>query len=103
MILAQLSFESGPSISLLAILVSAALTDNILLTRFLGMCPFLAVRREMKSALGLGIAVTFVTTFTAAINAALYSHVLEPLGLEYDIDLSHSHEARCKLTIRRKG
>jgi len=86
-ILAQLSLESGPSIGLLAILVSAALTDNILLTRFLGMCPFLAVSREMKSAFGLGIAVTFVTTFTAAINAALYTHVLEPLGLHVGLKL----------------
>ena len=87
MILAQVTLESPPAISLLAILVSAALTDNILLTRFLGMCSFLAVSRQMKSSLGLGLAVTTVTTFTAAINAALYRGVLEPLGLHISLKL----------------
>jgi len=87
MILAQVPLESGSSVSLLAILLSAALTDNILLTRFLGMCPFLAVSREMKASLGLGLAVTFVTTLTAALNAALYNHVLEPLGLHVSLKL----------------
>jgi len=86
-ILAQVTLESPPAISLLAILVSAALTDNILLTRFLGMCSFLAVSRQMKSSLGLGLAVTTVTTFTAAINAALYRGVLEPLGLHISLKL----------------
>ena len=87
MILAQVSVGTGGKLPLLAILLSAALTDNILLTRFLGMCPFLAVSREMKSALGLGLAVTFFTTFTAAINAALYNHVLKPLGLHVSLKL----------------
>lgn len=68
--------------ALLTILVSAALTDNILLTRFLGMCSFLAVSRQMKAAAGLGLAVTFATTITCALNAALYAWVLVPLGLE---------------------
>jgi Na+-transporting NADH:ubiquinone oxidoreductase subunit E len=87
MIFAQVSLDSGATVSLLAILVSAALTDNILLTRFLGMCSFLAVSRQMKSAAGLGIAVTFVTTFTCAINAALHAFVLEPLGLAITLKL----------------
>jgi len=67
---------------LLTILVSAALTDNILLTRFLGMCSFLAISRQMKASLGLGLAVTFVTTITCGINAAIYAWVLKPLGIE---------------------
>ncbi len=67
---------------LLTILVSAALTDNILLTRFLGMCSFLAISRQMKASVGLGLAVTFVTTITCGINAALYAWVLKPNGLE---------------------
>lgn len=75
------------AVSLLAVLFSAAVTDNILLTRFLGMCPFLAVSRQMKSALGLGLAVTFVTTTTAGLNAALYNHVLRPLGLHVGLKL----------------
>ena len=86
MTLAQATF-SAPEVSLWAIFLSAALTDNILLTRFLGMCPFLAVSRSMKSAVGLGVAVTFVTTFTCVINAALYNLVLQRLGLGISLKL----------------
>jgi len=75
------------TVSMVAILLSAALTDNILLTRFLGMCPFLAVSRQMKAAAGLGLAVTFVTTCTCAINAVLYRHVLVPLELATGLQL----------------
>ncbi len=67
------------SAGIFVILLSAALTDNILLTRFLGMCPFLSVSRELKSAVGMGLAVVLVTTGTCAINSALYWHVLVPL------------------------
>jgi len=74
--------EAGAAIHLLTVLVSAALTDNILLTRFLGMCSFLAISRQMKAAAGLGLAVTFVTTITCAVNAAFYNLVLKPHGLE---------------------
>ena len=87
MLLGQTSFDSGGTVGLVAILFSAALTDNILLTRFLGMCPFLAVSRQMKSAVGLGLAVTFVTTSTCCLNAALYWHVLKPLGLHIGLKL----------------
>ncbi len=66
-------------IRLLVILVSAALTDNILLTRFLGMCPFLSISRQIKSAFGMGLAVIFVTTCTVFINWLLYAYVLLPL------------------------
>ena len=63
--------------------ISAALTDNILLTRFLGMCPFLSVSRQVKTARGLGWAVLFVLTGTGALNWLVYRHVLVPLNLEY--------------------
>ena len=80
MILAQQAgVEMGTGAMLAVILLSAALTDNILLTRFLGMCPFLSVSRQLKSALGMGGAVLFVTTCTVALNGALYVHVLVPL------------------------
>ena len=72
---------------LLAVLLSAALTENILLTRFLGMCPFLSVSRELKSAFGMGLAVVFVTTCTCAINSLLYWTVLVPLGLHVSLQL----------------
>lgn len=71
--------------SLIAILFAAAITDNILLTRFLGMCSFLSVSRQMKSALGLGLAVVFVTAATTAINSVLYRQVLIPLENAYGV------------------
>jgi len=78
----------GPmALRLLAILASASLTDNILLARFLGMCPFLSLSRQVRSAFGMGLAVIFVTTCTVWINWLLYAHILlplEPYGLPAD-------------------
>jgi Na+-transporting NADH:ubiquinone oxidoreductase subunit E len=62
---------------------ASIVTNNILLTNFLGLCPFLSISQDRKSALGLGIAVIFVMTCTAAINHQVYNHILLPLGLEY--------------------
>ncbi len=62
---------------------AAIFTNNILLTNFLGLCPFLSMSREKKSAMGLGAAVVFVMTCTAALNHLVYHHLLDPLGLEY--------------------
>ncbi|MFH1137050.1 MAG: Rnf-Nqr domain containing protein [Pseudomonadota bacterium] len=60
---------------------AAILTNNILLTNFLGLCPFLAMSREVKSALGLGAAVVFVMTCTTVLNYLVYYHILIPLNL----------------------
>ncbi len=80
MIIAQAAnLEGGFAVSLLLILASSALTDNILLTRFLGMCPFLSISKQLKSALGMGLAVVFVTTCTCVLNYWLYRYVLKPL------------------------
>ncbi len=68
---------------LLVIFLAAALTDNILLTRFLGMCSFLAISRQMKTSTGLGIAVVFVTTCTAGINYLVHTYIAVPLGIEF--------------------
>ena len=62
---------------------AAIFTNNILLTNFLGLCPFLSISREIRSSLGLGVAVVFVMTCTAAINYLLYYFVLEPLNLDH--------------------
>jgi Na+-transporting NADH:ubiquinone oxidoreductase subunit E len=62
---------------------AAIFTNNILLTNFLGLCPFLSISREIKPALGLGLAVVFVMTCTAALNYLVYYHVLLPLSLEH--------------------
>jgi Na+-transporting NADH:ubiquinone oxidoreductase subunit E len=63
--------------------ISAVFTQNILLTYFLGLCPFLGVSREIKSAFGLGVAVTFVLTCTCGLNWLVYHLVLVPLELEF--------------------
>jgi Na+-transporting NADH:ubiquinone oxidoreductase subunit E len=65
------------------ILFAAVFTDNILLARFLGMCSFLSVSREVKTALGLGTAVVFVMTFTNLLNWLAYYYILVPLHLEF--------------------
>ncbi len=67
----------------LVVFISAVFTQNILLSYFLGLCPFLGVSREVKSAFGLGLAVIFVLTSTCMLNWALYKYVLVPLELEF--------------------
>jgi Na+-transporting NADH:ubiquinone oxidoreductase subunit E len=71
--------EGGLSASV--ILFAAIFTNNILLVNFLGMCSFLAISREVKSSLGLGMAVTFVMTFTSGLNYVVYHHILVPFDL----------------------
>ena len=75
--------HSTTFLSVLLIFVSAAFTDNILLTRFLGMCSCLGVSKKVDTSIGLGIAVIFVTASTAAINFLVYKYILIPLGLDY--------------------
>lgn len=65
------------------IFFASIFTGNILLVYFLGMCSFLAVSKQVKTAIGLGFAVTFVLTITSALNYIIYFGLLEPLGLEY--------------------
>jgi Na+-transporting NADH:ubiquinone oxidoreductase subunit E len=67
----------------MAVLVGAIFTNNILLTNYLGFCSFLAISREVKSSVGLGIAVIFVMTMTNALNWPVHYYILVPLGLEY--------------------
>lgn len=69
--------------SALVILVAAILTNNILLTNFLGMCSFIACSRQLGTAIGLGTAVTFVMTMTTIINYVIYHYILMPLGLDH--------------------
>ncbi len=63
--------------------ISAIFTQNILLSYFLGLCPFIGVSREVKTSFGLGLAVVFVMTSTSLINWLAYHLVLEPLGLHF--------------------
>ncbi len=68
---------------LFIIFISAGLTNNILLTRFLGMCSCLGVSKKVDTSVGLGLAVIFVTATTSALNYLVYYYVLIPLGLEF--------------------
>lgn len=65
------------------IIVSAVFINNFVVVQFLGICPFLGVSKDFKSALGMGLAVTFVMTLTCLITYPLYTLVLVPLGIEY--------------------
>ena len=69
--------------SALVILIAAVFTNNILLTNFLGMCSFIACSGQIRTALGLGTAVTFVMTMTTMLNFAIYHFILMPLGLDH--------------------
>jgi Na+-transporting NADH:ubiquinone oxidoreductase subunit E len=75
----------GPALftQLLVILLAAAVTDNILLTRFLGMCSFIAISRQMKTSIGLGVAVAVTTTCTAALNYLVHAYLTVPLKIDF--------------------
>ena len=68
---------------LLIIAVSSALVNNVVLSQFLGLCPFLGVSKKVKTASGMGAAVIFVITLASAVCAVIYEFVLEPNGLAY--------------------
>lgn len=77
----------APQIHWLLVLFAAVFTNNILLSYFLGMCSFLAVSRTLSTAYGLGLAVTFVTTFTSILNYGIYHFLLDPATSLLGIDL----------------
>lgn len=68
---------------LLIIAVGSALVNNVVLSQFLGLCPFLGVSKKVKTAAGMGAAVVFVITLASAVAAVIYEFVLEPNGLAY--------------------
>lgn len=68
---------------LLLLFIGAALVNNFVLSRFLGICPFLGVSKKVETAVGMGMAVTFVMGLASLISYAVYSLILKPLGLEY--------------------
>ena len=69
--------------SLLGILISAVLTENFILVKFYGICPFMGVSKKIDTALGMGMAVTFVMAIASAACWAVDAYVLQPLGLQY--------------------
>ena len=69
--------------SLILIIVSSALINNVVLNQFLGICSFLGVSKQMKASASLGVAVTFVITIASAVASLLYDFVLKPLGMDF--------------------
>ncbi len=67
----------------LSVFFASIFTSNILLTNYLGTCSFLSVSKEMKTSLGLGVAVIFVMATTTPLNWLVYEYLLLPFGLEY--------------------
>ena len=67
----------------LSLFVRSIFVDNMIFAFFLGMCSYLAVSKNVKTAIGLGIAVTFVLVVTLPVNYLLQIYVLDPLGIGY--------------------
>lgn len=68
---------------LFVIVISSMLVSNVVLSQFLGICPFLGVSKKVETAAGMGAAVTFVITIACIITYPVQKCILEPLGLEY--------------------
>ena len=67
----------------LLIFVSAIFVNNIVLSQFLGICPFLGVSKKIDTALGMGMAVAFVLTISTTVTFLVQKYVLDPLSLQY--------------------
>lgn len=68
---------------LIAIFLAAILTENYILNKFLGICPFLGVSKKLNTATGMSVAVTVVMVISTAVTWPIYNYVLRPQGLEY--------------------
>lgn len=68
---------------LFVLIISSMLVSNVVLSQFLGICPFLGVSKKVETAVGMGAAVTFVITIACAITYPIYYGILVPLHLEF--------------------
>ena len=69
--------------TIFTLMITAILTDNIVLSKFMGICPFLGVSKKLSSSLGMGAAVIFVITCATLVTYPVYSLILEPYNLTY--------------------
>ena len=69
--------------SLLLIAIGSALVNNVVLSQFLGLCPFLGVSKKVETAAGMGAAVLFVITIASAVTNLIYTFLLVPTDLTY--------------------
>lgn len=68
---------------MLLLLVGSSLVSNVVLSQFLGLCPFLGVSKKIKTASGMGAAVIFVITLASGVAGLIYKYILTPLNIEY--------------------
>lgn len=68
---------------MLLVLIGAALVNNVVLSQFLGLCPFLGVSKKVNTAAGMGAAVIFVITISSAFTSLIYRYILIPTDLTY--------------------
>lgn len=71
------------SITYFAIIIGAIFVNNVVLSQFLGLCPFLGVSNKVSTSLGMGAAVTFVMTVSSIVAYLIQYYILVPLGIEY--------------------
>jgi electron transport complex protein RnfA len=69
--------------NLFKIFLSAFLIDNVVLMRFLALCPFIGMSTDEDKSIGMGLAVTFVTVLATCVTWPIYKFILEPLGLVF--------------------
>ena len=69
--------------SLIAVFLAAILTENYVLAKFLGICPFLGVSKKLNTAVGMSAAVTFVMVLATAVTYPIFMYLLVPFGLDY--------------------
>ena len=70
-------------LGVISIVISGILTNNVVLNQSIGMCPFLGVSKKTQSAIGMGLAVTFVITIAAGVCWLIYTFILDTLGIGY--------------------
>ena len=68
---------------LLLMVIGSALVSNVVLSQFLGLCPFLGVSKKVETAAGMGAAVIFVITLASAVTGVIYKFVLETFNITY--------------------
>ncbi|MBP2028110.1 electron transport complex protein RnfA [Acetoanaerobium pronyense] len=69
--------------SIFIIMISSIFVNNFVLSRFLGICPFLGVSKKVETSLGMGMAVTFVMVLASIITYLIQNFVLVPMGIQY--------------------
>lgn len=74
---------SVEAITLFAIVIGAIFVNNVVLSQFLGICPFLGVSSKVETSVGMGMAVTFVMALSAVVTWSLQHFILVPFGIEY--------------------